>query len=142
MKAKKHILMIFLLFLILFVCTSSVSAIENQTDDNSKNDVIGIGESPDGGTFNDLQIKINTADENGTINLMNNYTYDESFSDKGINITKAITINGNGFTIDGLSKARIFNIYASENVILNNITFINGKSDVIQAIQEINCIVT
>ena len=54
MKAKKHILMIFLLFLILFVCTSSVSAIENTTDDNSKNDVIGIGESPDGGTFNDL----------------------------------------------------------------------------------------
>ena len=112
----------------LFVCIGSASAVENQTDDISENEVIGVSESPDGGTFNDLQVKIDTASE-GTVNLANNYTYDESFSQEGIKITKAITINGNGFTINGLDKARIFNINASENIVLNNITFINGKSD-------------
>ena len=128
MKLKEHTLIILLVFLMLFVCIGSVNALENQTNDNSENEVIGVSESPDGGTFNDLQIKIDAASE-GTVNLANNYTYDESFSKNGINITKAITINGNGFTINGLDKARIFNINASENIVLNNITFINGKSD-------------
>lgn len=128
MKLKEHTLIILLLFLMLFVCIGSVSALENQTNNYSENEVIGVSESPDGGTFNDLQVKIDAASE-GTVNLANNYTYDESFSKNGINITKAITINGNGFTINGLDKARIFNINASENIVLNNITFINGKSD-------------
>ena len=112
MKLKEHILIILLVLLMLFVCIGSVSALENQTDDFGENAVIG---SPDESNFNDLQIKINAADEGGTVNLTNNYTYDDSFSSDGISITKAITINGNGFTINGLNKARIFNINASNH---------------------------
>ena len=126
MKLKKYILIILLVHLMLFVCIGSVCALENQTYDFGENEVIG---SPDESNFNDLQTKIDAADEGGTVNLTNNYTYDDSFSSDGITITKAITINGNGFTINGLNKARIFNINASDHIILNNITFINGKSN-------------
>ena len=55
MKLKKCILIFLLLFLTLSVCISSVSAIENQADDFSENEVMGIDESPDGGTFDDLK---------------------------------------------------------------------------------------
>ncbi|MBE6506159.1 MAG: hypothetical protein E7Z73_10605, partial [Methanobrevibacter millerae] len=126
MKLKKYILIILLVHLMLFVCIGSVCALENQTYDFGENEVLG---SPDESNFNDLQTKIDAADEGGTVNLTNNYTYDDSFSSDGITITKAITINGNGFTINGLNKARIFNINASDHIILNNITFINGKSN-------------
>ena len=129
MKIKEHIIILLLIFLMLFVCIGSVSALKNQTDDYAENEIIGIGGSPDGGTFKELQDKITDAGENGTVDLANNYTYDDSFSKNGINITKAITINGNGFTINGLDKSRIFNIDASNHIVLNNITFINGKSD-------------
>ena len=81
----------------------------------------------DNGTFSDLQDKINATEEGGTVNLTNDYNYGES--DKEISITKAITINGNGFTINGMEKSRIFNIEASGNIVLSNITFLNGNSD-------------
>jgi predicted outer membrane repeat protein len=86
-----------------------------------------LSQTNDNGTFSDLQSKINAAEEEGTINLMNDYTFNGS--DKEISITKAITINGNGFTINALEKSRIFNIESSGHIVLNNITFINGKSD-------------
>ena len=81
----------------------------------------------DNGTFKDLQIKIDATGEGGTINLTNDYTYNGT--DEEININKSITINGNGFTINSLGNSRIFNIKASSNIFLNNITFVNGKSD-------------
>ena len=81
----------------------------------------------DNGTFSDLQDKINATEEWGTVNLTNDYNYGES--EKEISITKAITINGNGFTINGMEKSRIFNIEASGNIVLSNITFLNGNSD-------------
>ena len=86
-----------------------------------------ISEINDNGTFRDLQIKINATEDGGTVNLMNDYTYNES--DQEISITKAITINGNGFTINALEKSRIFTINASSKIVLNNITFVNGNSN-------------
>ena len=65
----------------------------------------------------------------GVVNLENNYAYDDSFSSNGITITNPITINGNGFTINGMGQSRIFNITSLNNVILNNITFMNGNSN-------------
>ncbi len=76
------------------------------------------------GTFSDLNSEINeSADE---LNLTRNYIYSEGDSEHigGIIIDRQITINGNGFTINGNNMARAFNITAS-NVILNNITFTN-----------------
>ena len=86
-----------------------------------------ILQTNDNGTFSDLQGKINATEEGGMVNLTNDYNYGES--DKEISITKAITINGNGFTINGMEKSRIFNIEASGNIVLSNITFLNGNSD-------------
>ena len=84
MKIKEHIIILLLIFLMLFVCIGSVSALKNQTDDYAENEIIGIGGSPDGGTFKELQDKITDAGENGTVDLANNYTYDDSFSKNGI----------------------------------------------------------
>ena len=47
----------------------------------------------------------------------------------GIPITQGITINGNGFTVSGNDISRIFNISGS-NVIIKNLNFIDGSSDV------------
>lgn len=93
--------------------------IENETRENS----------PDNGTFEALQLKITNAEEGATIKLLNNYTYDDSFTTNGILIDKRIIIDGNGFTINGLNKARIFNISAYSKVTLKNINFINGFAE-------------
>ena len=109
------------------ILTDNLNTIEEDSPLTQTNDGDMISETNDNGTFNDLQIKIDAAHEGDIINLTNDYNFNES--DKEISITKAITLNGNGFTINGLEKSRIFNINASSNIVLNNITFINGKSD-------------
>ena len=45
MRLRENFLIILLIFLMLFVCIGSVSALENQTDDIGENKVIGIDES-------------------------------------------------------------------------------------------------
>ena len=81
------------------------------------------------GTFEELRDKINATVEGGIIYLNRNYVNGGRFSSEGINITKAITIEGNGFTIDASGFSRIFNINATKNVVLNNITFKGGFAD-------------
>ena len=87
----------------------------------------------DDGTFTALQYKINSASNGATISLDKDYSYDEGFSTRGIEIKKSITINGNGHTINGLSASRIFLIHfgltGNNKVTLNNIVFANGKTD-------------
>ncbi|MDO5860807.1 S-layer family protein [Methanobrevibacter sp.] len=140
-----------LVVILLFVCLftiSSVSAAENITDDtisindindniisdtNENQDINKINEETiltedslnENGTFADLANEISTA--GSTLNLTKNYVYDtanDTVFKNGININKEITINGNGFTIDGSKTARIFNI-TSNNIVLNNLTLIN-----------------
>ena len=83
----------------------------------------------DGTTFWDLNKTIND-NTNDTITLDKDYAYnlasDYDFT-KGINITKTVTINGNGHTIDGKGKACILWVRGN-NVNINNITFVNGKA--------------
>ena len=86
------------------------------------------------GTFTDLADEIKKADE---LNLTRNYDYtalighkitDSQYVD-GIPVNKKITINGNGFTIDGKNKASAFFILKTTNqIVLNNITFKNCYS--------------
>ena len=63
----------------------------------------------DDGTFTALQNKIDNAEEGSTIFLNNDYIYDEGFDIEGISISKKLTIQGNGHTIDALMKSRISN---------------------------------
>ena len=87
----------------------------------------------DDGSFTALQRKIDDASAGDTITLDRNYTYDEGFSKRGIQIDKDLTINGNGYTLNGLSQSRIilvkFGLIENNKVTLNNIKFINGNTD-------------
>ena len=114
----------------------TVVASEDQSDDiisieNSDNDEISVTEenelSADAGTFTDLADAIEHAVDD--LILTKNYTYstgDSSYSD-GIVINKTITIDGNGFTINGNNQARAFSISAP-NVVLKNFNFVNNKA--------------
>ena len=98
--------------------TSDITAkIENITD-TVKIDVYE-------GTFEELQNIINNAAEGSTITLEKDYTFTKGFSTDGIVIGKSIIIDGNGHTLNGNNIASIFKIN-SDNVILENINFING----------------
>ena len=77
-------------------------------------------------SFYALQCEINNMGGN-ILNLSNNYEfYPESDTPNGIKINKSITINGNGYIIDGKGSSRIFNISA-DNVVLENASLINGN---------------
>ena len=97
--------------------------IENNLISSSSEDILS---EKDNGTFTALQDKIRNAAEGATIELENDYANDGVLAD-GILISKSITINGNGYTIDAQHKSRIFNVTAN-NVVLNDIKFINGNA--------------
>ncbi|MEE0924664.1 MAG: right-handed parallel beta-helix repeat-containing protein [Methanobrevibacter sp.] len=88
--------------------------------------------SADVGTFTNLATEIKKADNE--LNLTRDYAYtapigyretDVIYVD-GIPVNKKITINGNGFTIDGKNMASAFFIFNTTNpIVLNNITFKN-----------------
>lgn len=76
-----------------------------------------------------MQKEIN--DSADSIEITQDYAYDNltdyNFSD-GIHINKSnFTINGNGHTIDGLGKSRIFNIIG-KNITILNLNLINGHA--------------
>ena len=149
MKYKTSLLTIFLIVCVLFSVSTVVASDTNETaiaieeDDQiieETNDEIVSADTEedvlatDDGTFTALQNKINNANESSTIILEKDYTYDEGFDTKGILIDKPLCIQGNGHSINALSKSRIFNIdpdyhYYHENFILSNITFIGGYAD-------------
>lgn len=77
----------------------------------------------------DIQNMIDAAEEGDTITLDGDYKYVEELDAdvvNGVVIDKAITINGNGYTISGSNSARIFNVTAPAT--LANITFVNGSA--------------
>ena len=77
-------------------------------------------------SFYALQYEIDHMKGN-VLNLTNNYEfYLEIDNPNGIKINKSITINGNGFIIDGKNNSRIFNILA-DDVVLENVSLINGN---------------
>ena len=135
--------MILAIFLVGLLAVSAVSAADNATEDivgveETTDEVVGVnenrtiseddvlGNSP--GTFTDLANEI--AKAGSTLNLNRNYAYTSSDSDyeEGITIDKTISINGNGYTINGINQVRAFKITAS-NVVLSNINFVNTYSN-------------
>ena len=88
-------------------------------------------------TFKDLADLINNASPGDILELDTNYQNDGSVSSSGITISKAITIDGKGHTLDAKGSSRIFKINA-ENVTLKNIIFKNGHGNNGGAIQWMN----
>ena len=143
MKFKSKILCL-LLVLVMLLSVSAAAAVnenttmsfkEDSTDQMSVNvetgnEILGISNNEENlcatydGTFNALQDKIDNAA--GVLVLENDYANTDNFNQNGISISKSLTIDGNGYTIDALKKGRIFQVTAS-NVILKNINFINGN---------------
>ena len=77
-----------------------------------------------GTSFSELRSQISSLSTGDTLELRNNVVQDGSGV---ISISKSITINGNGFTIDAQGRSAIFNI-GNVNVELININFINAKN--------------
>ena len=158
---KKKLSLLLLLFLVCILSISAISATENTAnndvmgiDNNKENNLetniysdVSTGNEncklsleqnnndklKDSGelNFNDLNRVIN-GNSNSTINLSNNYKYNEE-SDQdfvnGIIIDRDLTIYGNGITLNGNSMARIFNVIDSNlNVSFYDIHFKNGHS--------------
>ena len=106
-----------------------VKRTENQ-DNNEVGAAEGNGINGNVGTFSNLTAEINNAKHE--LNLTRNYTFTKigvNAGDRfttGIPINKEITINGNGFTIDGKNQASAFLILKTNNrIVLNNIIFKN-----------------
>ena len=116
-----------MLILILgFLVISTVSASDVAGDANTtypaEQDVVQSNVS----SFDDLSAKINETPENGILTLDCDYEY-KNGSNKGIMISKSITIDGAGHTLDGKKASRMFNVTA-DNVTLKNINFVNGNA--------------
>ena len=86
-------------------------------------DNLSSAETFNGTAFSELQSKINSLNNGDVLDLTNNVTQNGA---SHITISKSITINGNGITIDAKGKSRIFYINGGATVVLNNITFTNG----------------
>ena len=77
-----------------------------------------------GTSFSELRSQISSLSTGDTLELRNNVFQDGSGV---ISISKSITINGNGFTIDAQGRSAIFTI-GNYNVELVNINFVNAKN--------------
>ena len=88
------------------------------------------------GDFNELSTLIKGTAPGKTLKLEKGYINDGS--SKEIKISKAITIDGQGNTIDANKKSNIFRINVN-NVVLKNINFINSYSDLYSAIHGYKC---
>ena len=104
---------------------TNVNITQNQNPTTPENNSIGA--------FTELNKLIQNAKEGNVIKLDKDYVFDNtSDSDfkEGINITKTLTIDGNGHTIDGKNYARIFNINSnSKNIFIKNINLVNGYNN-------------
>ena len=106
--------------------------LETPADDlvGGENDATPLKEGATG-SFSDLNKLINEDfSSNDTITLNGNYKYsdgDDAFV-HGIWIGRGVTIDGNGFTLDGSNSARMFDVNTNNEVIIKNLNFINGHA--------------
>ena len=146
---KKTIGIAITLLLILLICINTVNA-----EDISINDTISLDEdvievvdsyhnhsqlssvlvdSPfkaatltaSGGNLSSLQTLINSASPGDTIVLTGDYYWDEGVTVEGLLISKSLTIEGNGHTIDALSRSRVFRV-TDGTIFINNVNFTHG----------------
>ena len=120
--------------------SNSKENVELTLEENKNNDKEGQSQKDETTTegnaelsFKDLNTTIN-GNTNSTIYLSNNYKYnnatDYNFELKGIQISRNLTIYGNGVTLNGNNMSRMFNVTDLKlNVNFYNINFINGYAD-------------
>ena len=156
---KKMIIVFLCLMLCLFISISAVSSADNTVDGNDLNQSDTLKNTENDlqsyslGSFSDLNARIANTPDNGVLVLDRDFSYieseDTSFTN-GIWFTKSLTIDGNGFTIDGCNKARIFGVGAQVGgghsavsyVVLKDINFknayntaVNNKNDAYGAVE-------
>lgn len=128
--------MILIVSLLAISTVNAADSLANDTiciDDDSNEYVVPestISTSNPTKTFSDLNELINN-NSDWNIHLSCNYIYDSTEDSQfvnGISISRSINIYGDGFTIDGNFKARIFNV-SNYYVSFNNINFVNAYSD-------------
>ncbi len=138
--------MIFVMFILILFTLSAVSAADNATTDvvgleDVNDEVISVEkiqviektENDDvlkegNNSFGDLEKLIDSAESGSTIVLDRDYIND-GYKVDGIKIEKDITIDGQGHTLDGHYKSRIFQVSDGSKVVFKNITFKRGKLD-------------
>ena len=92
------------------------------------------------GSYTDLQSMIDVC-SGDTLYLPYNITFDSDYDlsdenpyhdiidfSQGMHINKTLKINGNAYSINALSAARIFDV-TGDNVVLNNISFVNAYGE-------------
>ena len=155
MKIKSYFA-IFSLFVVLLCCVSAISAVSDDTMNNTVSEVEFGEDSPSisiDEQSGDVDQKVSASSTQEKINvepttktftqlhedihqpmthffLYDNYTYSSSDSDfkEGITIDRFIVIHGHGLTIDASKKARIFTVNA-EGVEIHDVTFKNAYTD-------------
>lgn len=104
------------------------NANDNEISDESPNEKLSSTEDnllSEEGNFKELNELIN-GNNNTEITLDKNYTFMSGDMEKdGITIKRSLTIDGNGFTINGNGNGRIFYV-SNGTVLFKNINFING----------------
>ena len=114
------------------IAISAVSAEDNMTDDIASPEITGsldsgslMAQDSEPGTFTELKGLINETPEGNTLILDRDY---KNLNSGQVSISKKITIDGQGHTLDANYIDRVFYINATE-VTLKNITFINGHRE-------------
>ena len=134
---KRLIILISFLILISLSCVSAADDVnETLTASDDANDIIELPETDETladplGSFSELQSRINQAREGSIVTLDKNYAYNSGFTDLGIVITKSITINGNGHTLDAGGHSIIFfiDVNSDKTYTFNDITFVAGYTN-------------
>ena len=78
------------------------------------------------GSFEELQYLVNITPEGGILVLDKDYEFING-TNKGVLVSKSITIDGAGHTLNGNHLSRMFNVTAG-NVTIKNINFVNGNA--------------
>lgn len=133
MKIKYLIIIMLMILLTVSFVSANENTTEIQTADNNT-EMLETTHTVNGKTFTDIQKSIDNAKNDDTINLKGDYTS----SGKTITVTKSITIDGKGATLNANKKSSVFNV-KSKSLTLKNMKIINSKGT---AITSKNCILT
>ena len=134
-----------LCFIILLIATVSFASASDMSDNMTVSEVDdqdtikateiqkdALGEGQKSFEQLDEEIHDGSVPEGGLIELNSSYTFSDtdtvSVGTEGIGITKDVTIDGKGYTLDASNKASIFKIANNAHVILKNIVFSNGNA--------------
>ena len=133
----KFKLLFFTLILLLSISYVSAemdnSTVENYTSKTDDADLLttsDLSDTLEASTQSFSSLK-NSIPRRGTLTLNSDYQFSKSMDKNyydGIPLSRSITINGNGHSIDGQNTARIFSV-TSSNLILKNIIFKNAYGD-------------